>query len=257
MFFRTLKYLDRPQTQIFRNVYITDGKDETELDAVVLTDAGIILLEIKKVKTDIIFSEDGRMLRNGDESYEKIPLGLKMKAKRKLLQKYLAEAVAERGLDIPIRVDSLIVLSAPRGTYIHIEDKYRKVKYCFRTGLNKRIESYIGCDHYQTEQLEQLGTILAELASNVKRFEPGLNYDDVRTSIAEALAIIQNNSPDVLENTSEDGTNTATPAGCKDCVGSIQNLKLKNQYGHYIAASVACATLGCVSAFVMIGLRRV
>lgn len=29
---RTLEYLNRPNTQIFRNVYITDGIDETELD---------------------------------------------------------------------------------------------------------------------------------------------------------------------------------------------------------------------------------
>lgn len=122
---RKLKYLDRPQTQIFHNVQ-TDGQDETELDAIVLTDAGIILLEIKKVKTGIVFAEDGRMMRNGDVCYEKIPLGLKMKIKRKLLQKYLEDTVAEKHLDIPVHVDSLIVLSAPRGTYIHIKDNCRK-----------------------------------------------------------------------------------------------------------------------------------
>lgn len=52
-----------------------------------------------------------------------------------VIHKYLEDAVAEKNLDIPVHVDSLIVLSAPRGTYIHVKDNYRKEKYCFRTEL--------------------------------------------------------------------------------------------------------------------------
>lgn len=253
---RTLKYLNRPKTQIFRNVYLTDGQDETELDAVVLTDAGIILLEIKKVKTDIVFAEDGRMMRNGDVCYEKIPLGLKMKIKRRLLQKYLEDAVAEKSLDIPVHVDSLIVLSAPKGTYIHVKDNYRKEKYCFRTELNKRIESYLGHDYYKAEQLEQLGSILSELASNAKRFELELNYNDVRMSIAEALAIIQNNAPGTLENADENCNSAVNPVNKEPDVSNSQNPKLKSTRRYYIAASVACALLCCASTFVRMSLRH-
>ena len=66
---RTLEYLNRPNTQIFRNVYITDGIDETELDGIVLTDNGVIILEVKKVKSDLTLTEDGRMVFAGDECY--------------------------------------------------------------------------------------------------------------------------------------------------------------------------------------------
>ena len=35
---KTLEYVTRPNTTMFRNVYVSDGVDETELDNIVLTD---------------------------------------------------------------------------------------------------------------------------------------------------------------------------------------------------------------------------
>ena len=188
---RTLEFLKRPNTQIFRNVYITDGIDETELDGIVLTDNGVIILEVKKVKSDLTLTEDGRMVFAGDECYDKVPLAQKMALKRRLLKKCLEKAVADKDLDIPVYVDSFIVFSAPKGQYIKIDDRYRREKHCFRTGLNKKLESYLGCAHYKADQLAQLGEIFSEMESNVKRFETDLNYDEVRRSLAEALAVLQ------------------------------------------------------------------
>lgn len=189
--FKTLDFLARPDTKVFRNVYITDGENETELDGIVLTDNGIIILEIKKIKTDIVLTDDGRLLYNGEESFDKVPLGQKMTHKRRLLKKCLEKAIADKGLDIPVWIDSIIVFSAPKGQYIKIDDRYRREKHCFRTSLNKRIEAYTGGVSYRDERFEQLNEIFSEMASNVKRFESELNYDDVRRSLAEALVVLQ------------------------------------------------------------------
>ena len=188
---KTLEYLNRPNTQVFRSVYITDGIDETELDGIVLTDNGVIILEVKKVKSDLTLTEDGRMVFAGDECYDKVPLAQKMALKRRLLKKCLEKAIADKGLEIPVFVDSFIVFSAPKGQRINIDDRYHREKICFRTGLNKKIENYLGCAYYKSEQLEQLGEIFSEMESNVKRFQTDLDYDDVRRSIAEALAVLQ------------------------------------------------------------------
>lgn len=188
---RTLEFLNRPNTQIFRNVYITDGIDETELDGIVLTDNGVIILEVKKVKSDLTITEDGRMVFAGDECYDKVPLAQKMALKRHLLKKYLEKVVADKVLNIPIYVDSFIVFSAPKGQFIKIDDRYHHEKYCFRTDLNKKIERYLGCAYYKADQLKQLGNILSEMESNVKRFETELNYNEVRRSLAEALVVLQ------------------------------------------------------------------
>ena len=200
---RTLEFLNRPNTQIFRNVYISDGCEETELDAIVLTDAGAIILEVKKVKNDLTLTEDGRMVFAGDECFDKMPLGEKMALKRRLLKKRLEKLIADKGLDIPVYVDSFIVFSAPKGQYIRIDDRCRREKHCFRTGLNKKIENYLGCAYYKADQLAQLGEILSAMETNVKRFETKLNYDEVRHSLAEALAVLQNaqseQTPSIVE----------------------------------------------------------
>ena len=109
-----------------------------------------------------------------------------------LLAKGVKKAVAEQGLDIPIYVDSFIVFSAPKGQHIQIDDRYRKEKHCFRTGLNHKIENYLGCAYYKAEQLTHLGSIFSEMETNAKRFKTELDYDEVRRNLAEALAILQN-----------------------------------------------------------------
>lgn len=187
---RTLEFLQRPNTQVFHNVYLTDGIDETELDGIVLTDEGIIILEVKKVKSDLILTEDGRMVFAGDECYDKVPLADKMALKRRLLKKCLEKAVNQKGLDIPIYVDSFIVFSAPKGQYIKIDDRCRREKHCFRTSLNKKIENYLGCAYYKEEQQTALGEIFSEMESNAKRFETEMNYDEVRQSLADAIVAI-------------------------------------------------------------------
>lgn len=188
---RTLEFCKRPNIKIYQNVYVSDGEHESELDAIVLTENGIIILEIKKVKADFTLTENGRMVFAGDECYEKVPLGQKMVMKRKLLKSCMEEALNEKGCDIPVCVDSFIVFSAPKGQHINIDDRYRKEKHCFRTCLNRKLESYLGYAYYKPEQLDQLDAVLSSMESNVKRFETDLNFDEVRRSLAEALAAMQ------------------------------------------------------------------
>lgn len=249
--FRTLEFLNRPNTQIFRNVYITDGIDETELDGIVLTDNGIIILEVKRVKSDLTLAEDGRMVFAGDECYDKAPLAQKMALKRRLLKKCLEKAVADKRLEIPVYVDSFIVFSAPKGQYININDRYRREKYCFRTGLNKKLEGYRGCAYYEADQLEQLGEIISEMESNVKRFETELNYDEVRRNLAEALAVLQD-VPAVQE----------APAAAKIPEPNTQRLEAAHKpvickaVGFSCAAVSAFAGLLISSAAAMLSVRR-
>ena len=188
---KTLAYLNRPNTALYRNVYVTDGQEQTELDVIVLTDSAIIVLENKKVSKDITFTEDGRMVFTGGECYDKSPLGERMALKRSLLKKRLEKMITDRGLNIPVYVDSFIVLSAPKGTYLRVNDNYHKEKYCFRTNLNNRLRDYIGDINYEAEQMQQLNAMLTEMECNVRRFDVGVDYDQVRRSIAGAMAALQ------------------------------------------------------------------
>lgn len=235
---KTLEFLQRPNTSVFHNIYLTDGIDETELDGVVLTDEGIIILEVKKVKSDLTLTEDGRMVFAGDECYDKVPLADKMELKRRLLKKNLAKAIEEKGLDIPVFVDSFIVFSAPKGQYIKIDDRCRREKHCFRTSLNKKIENYLGCAYYKEEQLAALREIFSEMESNVKRFETELNYDEVRQSLADAMVIIYGEQNAPIEK---------IPAPNKQQTKVIDFVKIQEQSKNKMSKwgyAVACACAG-------------
>ena len=236
---RTLEFISRPNTQVFRNVYVSDGLSQTELDAVVLTDAAVIVLEIKKVKSDLTLTEDGRMVFAGNECHDDIPLCEKMALKRKLLKKYLERQLAVKGLNMPVFVDSYIVFSAPKGQFIYIDDRYHREKHCFRTGLNKTIENYLGCAYYKETELEQLGGIISEMETNVKRFETKLNFDEIRRSLAEAMVVLQGD---------ESEKKTTEPAGVhKKAIAENAGKKAEKLHRDdgfvYVAASVVAGVL--------------
>lgn len=187
----TLKYLDRPNAQIFRNIYVTDGKEETELDEVILTEDGVLVLETKRVKSDLTLAEDGRMVFDGNGCYDKVPLCEKMVIKRELLKKHIEKIAGEKGLAIPVYVDSYIVFCTPKDKYIRVNDRYHKEKYCFRTNLNNFVKHYYGGAAYTDAHLEALGNILSEMEANKKRFKTELDYNEIRQSLAEALEVLQ------------------------------------------------------------------
>ena len=174
-----------------------------------------------------------------------------MTLKRRLLKKCLENTIADRDMDIPVYVDSLIVFSAPKGQYIRIDDRYRREKHCFRTSLNKKIENYLGCAYYKEEQLTQLGEIFSVMESNVKRFETELNYDEVRRSLAGALAVLQ------------DDTN-AKDNTAKNLERDVQQLKSprhqvrrkRTGFGHAVASVFAGLLISGVAAVLSAGAHR-
>ena len=186
---RTLKYINRPNTKLYRNVYISNGENETELDTVVLTDAGIIILEIKNTKDNLTITTDGRLVHSGDECYEKKPLGEKMSNKRKLLKERLEEIAAEKGINVQINIESFIVFSTPKGMRINVDDKFRREKWCFRTGLVKKIDNYIGTCYYSDKEMRQLDEMLGLMESQIKRFALIVDFDEIRADIANMMIL--------------------------------------------------------------------
>ena len=187
---KTLEYMNRPEAKVYRNVYLNNGKEETELDAVVLTDSGAIILEIKKTKDDLTITEDGRLVHSGDECYEKRPLGDKMGIKRKLLKDRLDLECARRGFMTPVTVDSYIVFVTPKQVRINVTDEYHAEKWCFRTSVNHKIAAYTSESYYSPEQFDALTDILTSIEQNKKRFSVDIDYDAVRENFAEAMEML-------------------------------------------------------------------
>ena len=253
---RTLEFLNRPDTTVYRNVYVTDGNDETELDGLVLTDSGAIVLEVKRVKSDLTLDESGRMVFSGSECYDHVPLGEKMANKREILKRYLEHTLSQKELDIPVYVDSYIVFCAPKQKFIHVTDEYRKERYCFRTNLNRVLENHLGGANYSTMQLEQLNAVFSDMASQVKRFDVGIDYDEVRKNLAEAMEVIEKAPMEAMAAMNE-GTSKIHTAARPKVTTSPSMKRWQGSYWKYAAASAAVVVFAAGSIMLGFGAQRI
>ena len=110
---KSLQSVDRPEVTVYKNVYLSNGKDKAVADNIVLTNNGVILLEVKKITDNITIDENGKLLIDGKFSYDKASLSEVMSTKRKLLAECLQNKFAENNIDMAISVDSYIVFVTP------------------------------------------------------------------------------------------------------------------------------------------------
>lgn len=259
---KTLMYVTRPNTSFFRNVYISVGENETELDVVVVTDAGIIILENKNTKNDLVITEDGRLLHNGNECYEKKPLGDKMVNKRRLLQERIEEEITKKGLNIPVVIDSMIVFSVPKDVRIFVDDRLRSEKWCFRTSLNHKIDRYYGCVTYSNEQIQIFNEILSQFESQNKRFSLTVDFNIIRRDLAEALIALDDDTCNLkVKETAIEREHKKQVSNCYVC-GSDKKIKSEEKdsrrgyisllFGSSLPRSIATAALTVALAIVTI-----
>lgn len=185
---KTLEYVSRPNYR-FRNVYVSDEEQETELDNVILTDLGLIILEIKNIKNDITISEEGRLLHDNKICYHNDSVCEKMQRKRRLLRKELEKQITERGLDIPVRIDSFIVFSYPKYMHPTITDHCGQEKYCSRGKLPFLINALTSNELYSEAEMASLKAIMEEMATQQKRFQVELDFNQIRADIIDSLEL--------------------------------------------------------------------
>ncbi|RGO28042.1 NERD domain-containing protein [Dorea sp. OM02-2LB] len=191
---KTFQYVMRSDANFFRNVYLSDGENETELDAVVITKNGFLILEVKNAKEDITIAPDGRSLFNNSSCYHDISIGEKMDRKRRLLRKRLEREFADRGIQKEIKIDSLLVFSTVRGVKIQVHDQFKKEKYCFRGSLINRIDSFESSVEYSEKEMAVINEIFQQIETEQKRFTLTFQPEVLKRKIAEAFEILLNGS---------------------------------------------------------------
>jgi hypothetical protein len=186
----SLTFVDRPFFQDFRNVYVSDQETETEIDNVILTNNGIIVVEVKSAKQDITIGEDGRLLYSNSESYHNESIGDKMSAKRKLLKARIENGLRERGLNIPVYIDSYLVFVTPKRLEVDITDNFRKEHWCRRGKLQHIVNNYISDVTYTAEEYAQLAEVIDALDCNVRRFPAELDLPGIRDGFVSLFSLI-------------------------------------------------------------------
>lgn len=175
----------------YRNLFLENEEKDTELDGVVLTDNGLLVLEVKRTKSDITISSDGRLFYGNESCFKKTPFGEKMEVKRNLLRERLEQEIASRGLDIPVMIDSYLVFSTPKGAFVKITDEYQKEKHCFATVLPHLIDEFHTSVNYTDEQMLVLNDILSGIEVNKKAFAINCDFDKIKQDFAAAMKLLQ------------------------------------------------------------------
>lgn len=186
----SLTFVDRPFFRDFRNVYVADQETETEIDNVILTNNGIIVVEVKSAKHNITIGEDGRLLYSNSESYHNESIGDKMSAKRRLLKARIENALRERGLDIPVHIDSYLVFVTPKRMEVTITDNFRKEHWCRRGKLQHIVNNFISDVTYTAEEYAQLAEIIEGIDCNVRRFPTELDLPAIRANFVALFSLI-------------------------------------------------------------------
>lgn len=196
----TFTFVSRPDASFYRNIYLSNEKNETEFDALVVTQNGILILEVKNAKEDITIAPDGRLLFNNSTCYHDISIGDKMATKRAILNDKLSYEFKHAGIDKKVVIDSLIVFSNPNGVRINVHDLFRQESYCFRGGLCRRIENFTSDEEYSEEELAKINEIFRKMEMNQKGFVPEVDPQYIKECFASAYEVLSNvpNQPDTM-----------------------------------------------------------
>lgn len=246
---RVLEFITRPSCK-YRNIYITDGERETELDNLILTENGLIILEVKNVKTDITINENGRILYD-NQCFHDISLCEKMQLKRELLKAEIEKRMAEKGLSIPVTIDSYIVFSTQRGVRIKVNDLCKKEKHCFKGSLPFIIDAYRSNEYLTDEEMASLDSIINEMETQKKCFDVKLDFNQIRSDIGGALDTCMDHP--IMDTATEE---QETPKKEED--SPIVNLKeyRRNRAKRFSAAALAATAVLSAGAIFALRARR-
>lgn len=243
----SLTFVDRPFFRDFRNVYVADQETETEIDNVILTNNGIIVVEVKSAKHNITIGEDGRLLYSNSESYHNESIGDKMSAKRRLLKARIENGLRERGLDIPVHIDSYLVFVTPKRLEVTITDNFRKEHWCRRGKLQHIVNNFISDVTYTAEEYAQLAEVIASLESNVRRFPTELDLPSIRDSFVSLFSLIAEKP--VVNEVKPQNTVKVQPVQTRKVVPAEAKKQSSKRWNvANIAASVAIVLVASVAA---------
>lgn len=185
------KYVKRTDYINFRGIYlVNDDKEDTEIDSLILTKNGIILLEIKNIKNDVTISEEGRLFIGNDCSYEQTPLVEKMNRKRRLFKEEIKKSLKAKGVHIDITLDSFIVFNEAYNKQCYVNNRSDE-KWCKSNKLPYIINQHTNSVPYSDNEFAILKECLLEFETKKKLFVSDLDFHFIKESISNLVELVE------------------------------------------------------------------
>lgn len=238
---RSLNYVHRKMIAL-PNIHLSDEEEKTEIDQIVITANGILLLEVKSYKKDITISEAGQIYGPCHKHYSDKSLGEQMNVKRYLLRTKLEKALAQVAPEIDVHVESYVVFSNPD---ITVTDLYKQENYCFKTNLPHLIDDFRSDVYYSSEQMNIIAGAVREIADTDDTYEVGMDFDAIRANFAQALSLLEGEPATVEEKNDESGPEAV---GSVSSVSNIGAAAIIRSGIRQMAVTALAAALGTVVA---------
>ena len=134
---------------VLRNLQLSDGMHNTEIDFLVLKQGVATIVEVKNSRRDVYIDENGDMYKTGRYENFDSHLGAKMDFRAEIIKQLLKDAGFEN-----MRIEKVVVFTNNR---IQVQKDYRGFRVCFLSRLPHLIDDFYGTGVIQfTKHLQQM-----------------------------------------------------------------------------------------------------
>ena len=234
--------------RIVSNVELGTDELHSEIDAILITQKGIFIIEAKNKKRDVLISENGELYKFGNISKYEGNLAERLRAKEQLLKEVLE---CSRFADVPMH--SVVVFANTRITIANESE----IKICFPGELRHTLDEFDLPDLLSDSDMDELRDMI-ENAQRYESYPPDFNAERFKLDFATLMATLEEAS--AMENAEEPDTYAATQGGTckasaritlwdeiKDFVSNIDRRQVGRIIGRsapFIGAGLALVLLG-------------
>lgn len=171
---------------VVRNIEVTRDDYRTEIDGVVLTSRGAIVIEVKNTRKDVFIDEEGNAYRTGKVTKLDCNLLGKMQAR----QEFVAETLAAAGYP-NVEVSGVVVYTNDR---IEIQNHCESINVSFLSRLPYLIKSLPHEESRGAKDLQQMAVAL-EKASSHELYPMDLDMGAFKQQFAVAITSLDESEP--------------------------------------------------------------
>lgn len=179
--FQSLEKL-RCNNRIIKNIELFNDTLRTEIDAIVITEKGIFIIEVKNTQKDVFIDETGDFYRTS--KYQKFDSNIadKMQIKETLLREKL-DALGYSG----IRIFPVVVFT---NKHIEVQNKRRGLKTCFSSQLPYIIDDWKSFEYLTNSDLNIIEKELSDIVDSAT-FPMQFNTNSVKANFSELMSNLE------------------------------------------------------------------
>ena len=239
--FRSIETL-RCKNSVLKNVEFVFNDHRTELDAIVVTEKAVFIVEVKNPSKDIYIDERGNYCRVSDTLIFDKNIGEKMNEKDYLLR----EALKNCGIE-NINIQNIIVFT---NSSMHVENRFPYVNTCYLSELPHIIGGYNGDRIYTDTEIDSIITAIKDNKCH-ESYPLPLDMSEFKNTFAVLMTTLENASENKSDPTDEDPDQTSSlkdrsKPSANDYNAAVNWFK-KHKITSRLVASVAVVALASIA----------